>query len=550
MGNRHGDQQLAFVLALVAVSLNLPVVFYGLPVGKSVVGALQILEGRVPYRDFWTMYAPGQFYLTALVFELFGREIVFQGVVAALIRGTIAAILFMLARRLGLSRLLAAALTLLLSAGMLTNPYVEWAGLEISSYDTAILLLLISVGLVVRYVTDGGRRSLVWAGVMAGLAACFKHDVAAYMVAAIVTGLFASWFVCGGRRPAAWMPPIRATANLLLGSFLILIPAAAWLALVAGGDAWQDLIVFPATTFRQTMHEPYPPFLPEADTWRQLLEPKGSGWAYRHELATIGRWALSQLPQYAFVLALGIAIARRRDVPPGMLAITFMSASGIALFWVAAHTQRNTHLFSMAMMSGLWAAASWTWIRQNSGRWTVAFVAILTSGYALALLVGALITIYRPVILWSDSRSLDLPGVRWIRVPSWQYASYYPTAAYLREHTEEGETIYVGPGRHDRLMSGLQFYIVADRLSCCRYSEHHVGVTDRPSVQREIISDLQSNETRALVILEPSDAPPPTELDRYIADNYSPRLSRGRHAVMWLEDEVSARANRDLPLEN
>jgi len=38
-------------------------------------GAVRILHGDVPYRDFWTMYAPAQFYIVAVLYKLFGLKL-------------------------------------------------------------------------------------------------------------------------------------------------------------------------------------------------------------------------------------------------------------------------------------------------------------------------------------------------------------------------------------------------------------------------------------------------------------------------------------------
>ena len=43
--------------------------------GVIVYGATRVLQGQVPYRDFWTMYSPGQFYILAAAFKLFGAYV-------------------------------------------------------------------------------------------------------------------------------------------------------------------------------------------------------------------------------------------------------------------------------------------------------------------------------------------------------------------------------------------------------------------------------------------------------------------------------------------
>ena len=49
------DRVILFVVAFLLLAVGS---FWGLPSGKAVAGALVILDGGVPYRDFWTMYTP------------------------------------------------------------------------------------------------------------------------------------------------------------------------------------------------------------------------------------------------------------------------------------------------------------------------------------------------------------------------------------------------------------------------------------------------------------------------------------------------------------
>ena len=79
--NRDGAILFAATVLLLATGA-----FWGVPSGKAVAGGLVILDGGVPYRDFWTMYAPGQFYAVAALFWLFGRELLVQAIAAAAIR--------------------------------------------------------------------------------------------------------------------------------------------------------------------------------------------------------------------------------------------------------------------------------------------------------------------------------------------------------------------------------------------------------------------------------------------------------------------------------
>ena len=67
----------------------------GLYGGVAEVGAMRVLAGDLPYRDFWTLYAPGQFYLLAGLFAVFGLQWLVSPIAASvLLAGATAAVAF------------------------------------------------------------------------------------------------------------------------------------------------------------------------------------------------------------------------------------------------------------------------------------------------------------------------------------------------------------------------------------------------------------------------------------------------------------------------
>src|SRR4051812_49075339 len=42
--------------------------------GLALYGGMRVGGGDVPYRDFWTTYAPGSYYLAAGAFDVFGAS--------------------------------------------------------------------------------------------------------------------------------------------------------------------------------------------------------------------------------------------------------------------------------------------------------------------------------------------------------------------------------------------------------------------------------------------------------------------------------------------
>jgi hypothetical protein len=226
-------------------------------------------------------------------------------------------------------------------------------------------------------------------------------------------------------------------------------------------------------------------------------------------------------------------------------------------FWSAAHVQRNTHLYSMALMSVLLASVFWRTTTITSTRARVVLrigVALYVAALLAAPLQSALLVVYD----WQGSRTTDIPGTRWVRVPARQYEVYEPIAKFIREHTREDERIYVGVERHDAIViSDMRFHYLAGRLSCCRYSELHPGITDRLEVQQEIAEGIEAAGVRAAVIwkfgwpqetldeikarrVAAVDGVGEPWLNGYIEANFEPLAQHGEYVLMWRRDALPA----------
>src|SRR6266567_8036597 len=81
--------------------------------GILLQGGQRILDGQIPYRDFFSFYTPGAFYLVAAMFKVFGNAFVVARMSLAITGAACSVVTYALARRV-CSRgfaLLAAALT-------------------------------------------------------------------------------------------------------------------------------------------------------------------------------------------------------------------------------------------------------------------------------------------------------------------------------------------------------------------------------------------------------------------------------------------------------
>ncbi len=538
-----------WALAVVAGGCLLlaPGLFWGLPVSKAVAGAIRVLDGDIPYRDFWTMYAPGQFYAVAALFRLFGRELIVQGAAVVLIGGLTGGVLFVLLRRLECSRPVA-----LVISAIVVGSFWKTAP-ELTSYPPALLCILWSVERVVLYFQEEGRTSLFQAGLLLGVAACFKHDIAGYAALATTVTLLITWITGGGNRPDHWLPPLSATLRLAAGALMVFLPVALLVAWKAGPEAWRDLFVFPATDFRGVRTESYAPLLPRWD----LFQEWASDWRdldkARAALTTQSRWILCNLPQWVFVTGLVLLIARRRYLNANARAITIFLLSYLPMFWMAAHVQDNTNVYSMAVFSLCLGGMAWAGHETASRkRKVVRVVLVIGAGiYTVGLMIPPGIRIAEMAGEFSQSQRLGLPGSGGILVSKRDYDVYHPITNFIREHISHDERIYVGVQRHDAIViNNLRFYHLTGRRNCCRYDELHPGVTDRADVQQEIIDAINEHRVRCVVIwkfgwsdkvLDKIKAKNMTAvdglgaelLDQFIAARFEPLAQYGEYLLMW-----------------
>jgi hypothetical protein len=67
--------------------------------GFIVSGAMLLKDGMLPYRDFFSMYGPGQYYLTAAIFFLLGENLLFVRLLHIALLAALGTAIYSLARQ-------------------------------------------------------------------------------------------------------------------------------------------------------------------------------------------------------------------------------------------------------------------------------------------------------------------------------------------------------------------------------------------------------------------------------------------------------------------
>lgn len=155
--------------------------------GVSTVGAERILRGDIPYRDFWTIYAPGEFYLLASLFRLFGTHLLVEVVAASMVCAIAACVLYHLTLHLVEKRWVGLACTAIFVAATYKTGYF----VSLGSYPSGILFVFVALFFAIRYYESKKWSALIVAGLSTGAVILFKHDVGGYTAIAIVAGFIA-----------------------------------------------------------------------------------------------------------------------------------------------------------------------------------------------------------------------------------------------------------------------------------------------------------------------------------------------------------------------
>jgi hypothetical protein len=235
------DSYVALALSLLALSVFLTYWDYGIndDEGYLLGGVSRVLAGEVLYRDFHHTYAPGNFYLVALLFRVFGEDLLVLRALWLALRVAIVFLAYAAGRRL-LGRPAAAAAALLFIAA--PGPW----------HKSFFHFFLLANALVLALLPGRGRRFVFVAGALAGATFLFRQDLA------IFVGLLYALLLLAGRWSGE--TPRRAAA-FLLGAAIPVLPFAAYFAKEGAlGKAFAK-ILFSGLGDNRTNELPFPPLL-------------------------------------------------------------------------------------------------------------------------------------------------------------------------------------------------------------------------------------------------------------------------------------------------
>jgi len=515
-------------------------------------GADRVLHGDIPYRDFWSIYGPGAYYVQAGLFRIFG-ETAFVGRVAdVVVKTAIVATAYLIVRTFG-----ARAIALVASS------FVLLLLVRLANYGVPLFVaILVSMAALYGLRTAAARGSPRLAAVSGALAAVgllYRHDLGIYCL--LVCAVFL-WRVRLDVRP-----PLPAADSLVMpfvwGLAGVLLPPVIYLGLkVPVADLAFNLVTIPLTVYpsvRALPLVPVAPLLVEAVMQRSLP-------------------IFMELDVYfPFLIALVLlALEARRllrrpvqsfDQPaPGqgpsddLSSLFFRALLLLHLLFIAKGWVRFTELHMGAalvtsIVAGACAAArarsAWPSRLFVVGGLVILIVLVAKPfEYAASNLVrGKSIPLREAqwgLVAHRLCREAPLPRIRCLALDEDRVA----VARFLLDNRGSDTRLYVGAGRHDKLFVGdVVLYFAAEGEAATRWHDLHPGVQTRLEVQREMVREMESSSPQFIVVdktwddvLEPNASALSSGvvlLDEFIRRDYSPVFRSGVIAVLARRERLS-----------
>ena len=523
-----------FLLSFLYFFLGSRVEIYLYDEGLLVYGATRILDGDIPYRDFRAIYAPGQFYLLASAFKIFGTSIMVGRILGIIIQSFLGLCVFLLSRKLVPHKfaLISWILYLLGMYGFMGSP------VPVTTMPAQLFALLSCLCLTNYLFTErDGRNGLFWAGILAGIATLFRHDLGFYTFISGLLAVFTFTYKIFDKPQKAIKKRIVSSLGALLrysaGTGVILLPVCIFFISVCPIDVLiSDLIEFPIKIYPKVRSLPFP-----------LITPIHHLSGLQFNLLLYIYYSLYIMTFYipiAILVATAIQLISRMRrgfrITDKEWLVMLCLLMGVTLFnyvRVRPDPEHLTPFFIITTVVFPWffhgvARKDGPKIsrKYNGSAWIVAFVlAVLLVSFPVikkvhkttALVAGKFVSL-------KLERAYDIYDGGIFILP------IRDAIDYIKRYVPPGEKIFVGNARHDKIFfNDIMFYFLSNRHSATRYYHFDPGVQTTRAVQQKMIIEIKENTVNYIVLWgipqpqEPNESSKSSgvyDLDIFIYRNY------------------------------
>jgi len=485
--------------------------------GISLYGAVRVLEGYIPYKDFYYLYPPGNLYVLALLFKSFGPSILISRIFNFII-----SFLILICSYIIIKNIVSDKISLYISFILITL----WLGIDqsFSSVSIPILSILIASIFVFKYLNNRMRSNLVIIGILTGITAYFRLDFSLYLflsVTLILTMFNYEYYLHLGDNKLLSL--IRSEKSLLIfvvTSILTVIP----------------LIIF------LLYYIPIYQLISQFITYPMQIYP-----LYHNLPLTYHNLNLLPTILFIYACASGYMIYKQFKGtfnPTKDFKVVFMLILGLCLLYYAKVRPDIGHFFPTIIIAIILFAyvCSEIIVIMDLIQPKIAIKNIKSSllkFFIICIVIGSFLIFIIPVSS-GNMTPLDLERGHGIYIH--QPDDLVAAVKYIQLKVPSNEKIFIGDTTTDRTVgSNVMFYFLSGRDSGVFYYDLEPGVITTHQVQLEMIKELKQNKVSYIIlwsgadnIIEPNKSNQSSgveDLDNFISNHYIKTEKFGNYTI-------------------
>lgn len=429
--------------------------------GIGIVGSSRVINGELPYSDFWTMYSPGWYYFQAAFMLIFGDNMQVIRLLNVVINTLCVIVVYLIMVSQSKKPYFVSISAVMLIS--LTQSY----GMAL---PFAILLLLIAYYFLVN---SKDTRYYIFSGITTGLLFTIRHDFAVYFIIAATAYIFLSKRYIEHKGSTAPILVFLSSFSVVAGLFVLSLYASNTF-----NEYIQQAYIFPFNHFAETRSLPFPN--PFSYLFSQNLNLFSKFFGFWNSLIFYTVPIL--VATCIFVLyRKGIDLTKDGDlVLSAMLCSVMLSIQGLT-------RSDFVHILPATIFSLLLLPVIIDKFKINNK--------YLLLGLMLLIVLPPTIKkaqLVSKAYFSSDSVQLNSDKAKWIKLPAEFGNSYNELLEFLYFNCKD-DYIYSGSLRHNQIIiNDVMLYYLSGKKPAVAYHELHPRQASEETEQKEIILSLKN----------------------------------------------------------
>jgi hypothetical protein len=538
---------LSYILLFIGMDLT-PNIF-----DESIIltGAMRVVAGLIPHQDFYSNYGPGQYYMVAALFKLFGTSVLAERLYDLFLKALIVSLVYTTVSS-WCRRSIAAwttIATLLWLFGLDQAMGTALIPVSLLNLVAAILILPVFAGPL-------PAKRIFAAGAVAGIAALFRYDTGVALFG-IETCILA---IAVALRTTSMADRLRNFASVFWPSLLafVTVTLAALAYYLSRGPLFpfvHDILIYPSKYYYRGRNLPFPAitlkgldnigiYLPVGILAVSLYAVLASWLRAGDGDSTSSYDDTADKPWHGFLITFGLLTFVMYLKGYVRVSLVHMYLAILPSLFLIAVLYQYRDSFTRPLRTSIHFLA-----------WLSIFVAGLSAVRQVRVLINSHKSVPEHEWLSSTGRQPEIE-TSWCKIegPLTTGLCFLPdhdhiqAIEFIESHTRPGDRLFVGQPRHDIVFANdLLIYFATQRLPATKWSQFDPDLVNRYDIQTQIVRDLDINAPPYIALdsafdmmHEPNDSSKSsgvTLLDDYIHKQYRPVETFGEIAV-WQRNQT------------